>query len=101
MERLPQQREAVEEFRRQHRTAVVAFLFTDIDHSSPLLSRMGEVAATARIRRHDKAARKIMIYLVRCRFHLTFAVLCFVSLPVSFPHMETAGGKCTRVAGGV
>ncbi len=46
------QRQAVEEFRKQHRTAVLALVFTDVERSTALRAEMGDVPAAALMQRH-------------------------------------------------
>lgn len=51
------QRRAVEEFRKRHRTAVLALLFTDVEGSTALKNEMGELPASALLSRHNELIR--------------------------------------------
>ncbi|MBM3334179.1 adenylate/guanylate cyclase domain-containing protein, partial [Candidatus Sumerlaeota bacterium] len=55
-----EQRQAVEEFRRRHRTAVLALLFSDIEHSLRLRNEIGELLASALIERYRTALRHVL-----------------------------------------
>ena len=55
-----EQRQAVEQFRTRHRTAVLALVFTDIEGSTALKSRMGEMHASALIQRHNAEVRVLL-----------------------------------------
>jgi WD40 repeat protein/serine/threonine protein kinase/class 3 adenylate cyclase len=54
------QRAAVEEFRKRHRTALLALLFTDIEHSTALRREMGELPASALMERHNAIIREVL-----------------------------------------
>jgi WD40 repeat protein/class 3 adenylate cyclase len=54
------QRRAVEEFRKRHRTAVLALLFTDVERSTALKQDMGEIPASALLARHSEAIRQTL-----------------------------------------
>jgi WD40 repeat protein/class 3 adenylate cyclase/tRNA A-37 threonylcarbamoyl transferase component Bud32 len=53
----PDQRQAVEEFRQRHRTALLALLFTDVEDSTTLRGQMGELPASALMERHNREIR--------------------------------------------
>ena len=55
-----QQRQAVEEFRQRHRTALLALLFTDVEGSTALRSEMGELPASALLENHGKVIREVL-----------------------------------------
>lgn len=55
-----EQRQAVEEFRQRHRTALLALLFTDVEHSTALRSDMGELPASALLERHNEVIRDVL-----------------------------------------
>jgi WD40 repeat protein/serine/threonine protein kinase/class 3 adenylate cyclase len=54
------QRQAVEEFRKRHRTAMLALLFTDIERSTALRNEMGELPASALLARHNALVRALL-----------------------------------------
>jgi WD40 repeat protein/class 3 adenylate cyclase len=56
----PDARQAVEEFRRRHRTAVLALLFTDIERSTALKHEMGELPSSALMARHNQVIREML-----------------------------------------
>ena len=45
------QRLAVEDFRKRHRTAVLALVFTDVERSTALRSELGDLPAAALMQR--------------------------------------------------
>jgi serine/threonine-protein kinase len=55
-----EQRQAVEEFRRRHRTGVLALLFTDVERSTALRGEMGEMPASALLERHGVTIREVL-----------------------------------------
>jgi serine/threonine-protein kinase len=56
----PEQRRAVEEFRKRHRTALLALLFTDVEGSTALRNEMGELPAADLIERHKGLLREVL-----------------------------------------
>ena len=55
-----EQRQAVDEFRKRHRTALLALLFSDVEGSTALRNAMGELPASALIERHGHLAREVL-----------------------------------------
>jgi class 3 adenylate cyclase len=55
-----EERQAVEEFRQRHRTALLALLFTDVEHSTALRSEMGELPASALFEQHRQIIRGLL-----------------------------------------
>jgi serine/threonine-protein kinase len=56
----PDQRQVVEEFRKRHRTALLALLFTDVEGSTALKKEMGELPASALLSLHNQLIRKML-----------------------------------------
>ncbi len=54
------QRQAVEDFRKRHRTAVLALLFTDIEHSTQLRRELGDLPASDLFEQHNQTIRETL-----------------------------------------
>ena len=55
----PEQRRAVEEFRKRHRTGVLALLFTDVVGSTEMKRRLGDAAGSQILHRHQSVVREV------------------------------------------
>ena len=55
-----EQRRAVEEFRKRHRTDVLTLLFTDVVGSTELKRRLGDVGGIELIQRHRTVVRELL-----------------------------------------
>jgi class 3 adenylate cyclase len=55
-----EQRQAVEEFREQHHTGVLALLFSDVEGSTAMRLEMGDIPASNLLRRHNSVLRDLL-----------------------------------------
>ncbi len=63
-----ERRERVEEFQRQHRTGLLALVFTDLVDSVALRRQLGDQAGTSLLQAHRQLVRQTLTRFARLAF---------------------------------